>query len=282
MPQNFDAASASAEVTYIRENTVAPVSKSIYLASTIKFLAWLFINKRELLTDECVEALSTTTDNAKTILKSFLQRRVPPIKFGTIEARDFMLWIVSLRKENNQPLGYSACNTHRSSFYDLFRSYEQTMSTNLQKELAHHFRGLKRRTAQRISGGDGEIKVGKEPLSIGLYTFLAGAFLRGNTKDLVIAHLFMLICWNLKRYSDLAFLMNRLEERARQDGRWVANASPTQANDIFFACEQAIEVPIYTGQKRRRRIGQMKWISLVKLLRNSREELPLVSEQEGS
>jgi hypothetical protein len=122
-----------------------------------------------------------------------------------ISVADFMTWIVSLRTSSGERPGYSTYNSHRSAFFNLFRNYGETMDAHLSSELTHHFKGLKRLTIRNIGEGMARIKIGKDPLSFGLYKFLGKAFLTQHSREYIFAHHFMIMCWNLMCRSANAF-----------------------------------------------------------------------------
>jgi hypothetical protein len=185
-----------AEVNIIRSNTVSAKSKQVYINSNINFILWLYDHKRHLLTDEFIE---TINDNlSKSSIKQLLnQQEIHPIRFDSIDASDYMTWIVSLRTASGGKPGYSSYNGHRSAFFNLFRNYGKTMSVELASELSNHFKGLKRATAQEVVSGERSIKVGMDPLPFSLYRILCKTFLGQTNKEFIFGHNFMIICWNL-------------------------------------------------------------------------------------
>ena len=64
------------------------------------------------------------------------------------------------------------------------------MSATLTTELTNHFRGLKRKSVQSVASGESNIKVGKEPLSFGLFRFLCKKLLKQGKKDFQFGHCF--------------------------------------------------------------------------------------------
>ena len=100
---------------------------------------WLLNNQRDFLSDEFI-AQAKIAPKKRQFVKSYLNRapEQPPIAFNKLEAKDFMVWIASLRKKD----GTRPANTthksrdHRAGLFNLFRSYEKTMSRELETELA--------------------------------------------------------------------------------------------------------------------------------------------------
>ena len=104
------------EVGFIRANTISQNSRVLYLNSSVKFLSWLFDKKRNLLTEEYLRELNLLqTDKGLSSIKAvkhLLSRAplIPPIRFNIFLAKDFMVWIASLKKPNGSKPGKSAYN----------------------------------------------------------------------------------------------------------------------------------------------------------------------------
>eukprot|EP00644_Phytophthora_capsici_P006758 jgi/Phyca11/103918/e_gw1.8.446.1 len=149
-----------AEVTNARSNTISAKSRSSYLRSTTRFLQWMLKPKRDLVLDDFADSITfnasgeATKDSIKLALSSAPDN--PPIDFSRITARDFMTWIVSLKKPNGAYNSFATYASHRSAFYNLFQDFR-----------------LQHKVAAAISQGRGQIKVGKDPMAIGLYKKLA-------------------------------------------------------------------------------------------------------------
>ena len=115
------------KVTEIERNAVAQVSRGIYQNSSARFLKWVYVNKRHLLTQSFISSVELDSNGEPTdhSIKSILsiQPEQPPIHFEELTARDFLTWIVSLRKKDGTVPGYSSYNSHRSALFNLFRDY---------------------------------------------------------------------------------------------------------------------------------------------------------------
>jgi hypothetical protein len=189
------------EVIAIRRNTVASRSRAIYAYSIVRFLKWLFTNKPSLLTTSFIENVSLdskgipTDESVKSILSQ--QPNNPPVHFDQVTAKDFLIWLVSLRKHDGSSLGQASYSSHRSAFFNLYRDYGVTMSKTLETELTNHFRGLKRRVADTIASGNGSCKVGKDPLPFNVYQKLCMKMLLSPTREVIFARTFLIMTWNL-------------------------------------------------------------------------------------
>ena len=119
--ENAYLAQLESEVADLRANVVKKVSCGIYSNSLIKFLAWLYENKREILTPECASGADTAV-NKRNYFKTVLKNPVtdPPVRFELITAKLFMLWIVSLRKKDGNKPGSSSYGSHRAGLFNLF------------------------------------------------------------------------------------------------------------------------------------------------------------------
>jgi hypothetical protein len=186
-----------AEVTNARSNTISANSQSSYLSSTTRFLQWMLKHKRDLVLDGFADSITfnasgeATKDSIKLALSSAPDN--PPIDFSRITARDFMTWIVSLKKPNGAYNSFATYASHRSAFYNLFQDFHCVMSTELTREMSCHFKGLQHNVAAAISQGLGQIKVGKDPMAIGLYKKLAFEMLQNPSRDMVFGRMFMIM-----------------------------------------------------------------------------------------
>ena len=189
------------EVEQIRANTISETSKCLYHSSMCRFLMFLWALHPELLTNTFVETVNMNQQRAlRERILDYLKHQPPlndPILFPLLTAKIFMTWLVTMKKPDGSMLSYSSYNGHRTGLFNLFRNYKKRMSEDLANELTHHFRGLKRKIATSLQAGEGTVKVGKEPLSFGLYRFLGISLMKEPSKEFSFAHAFMTICWNL-------------------------------------------------------------------------------------
>ncbi|OWZ14305.1 hypothetical protein PHMEG_00012229 [Phytophthora megakarya] len=84
-------------------------------------------NKRGLVQDSfanCVEYNANGTVKTTSIKQTLSTAPMnPPINFAKITARDFMIWIVSMKKPNGSYHSFAAYAGHRSAFFNLFQDY---------------------------------------------------------------------------------------------------------------------------------------------------------------
>ena len=94
-----------AEVNALRASQISESTRSLYQNSTVRMLSWLFHNKPAVLSDAFLDGVA---DKAKGPTKEYIlsilgppaKLEQPPLKFDTFQSSDFMLWIVSLRRED--------------------------------------------------------------------------------------------------------------------------------------------------------------------------------------
>ena len=70
-----------------------------------------------------------------------------------------------------------------------------------------------------------------------------------------------------KRLSDFKFVMNKIEARASELGIAKASPSEEEAIEIYNSCSGVIEIPPNTTTGKRRRTGQLTWMTAVDILR---------------
>ncbi|OWY92387.1 hypothetical protein PHMEG_00038639 [Phytophthora megakarya] len=154
-------------------------------------------NKRELVQEgfaNCVEYNANGTVKTTSIKQALSTAPMnPPINFAQITARDFMTWIVSMKKPNGNYHSFAAYAGHRSEFFNLFQDYHCVMSAKLVRELSSYFKGFQYNVTSAVSQGRGQIKVGKDSMIIGLYKRVALSMLENTSRDMIFARLFMIM-----------------------------------------------------------------------------------------
>ncbi|ETN04950.1 hypothetical protein PPTG_14682 [Phytophthora nicotianae INRA-310] len=103
------------QVRQIRENTVTARSRTTYQNSYCHFLA-------------CSYGRELRKQSTRTYAST-------PLIFDTLAAEDFVIWLVTLKRKDDDALSYSALNTHRADLCDLFRDYGKTMSKRWSRSL---------------------------------------------------------------------------------------------------------------------------------------------------
>lgn len=189
------------DVRAVRSNTIGGGSRKGYRTSSAKMISWFYQHKREIREEAFIEAVvgddRTRAMTEAGILETLAASDIPPINFTTFKAQDFMLWIVSLRKNNGEKPGKATYDSHRSALFNLFRDFGATYPADTDSEIKNHYLGLKRSTATRIAEGNGRIKVGKDPLPFTLYRYMGLRLLGSAASDAIFALVFMIISWCL-------------------------------------------------------------------------------------
>lgn len=187
-------------VADIRRNVIAEKSRIVYTNSICRFLEWLHDNKPNLLTTEFSSAVrACTSTTVRSSIKHVLdhQPSIHPVHFRDLDANVFINWIVTLKKKDGGDPSFASYNSHRSGLFNLYRIYGQEMPSHLSSQLKTDFRGLKRKAALTAAAGETSCKVGKDPMSFGLYRFLSKKMMKGNARELVFARCFFVLTWNL-------------------------------------------------------------------------------------
>eukprot|EP00644_Phytophthora_capsici_P006757 jgi/Phyca11/103632/e_gw1.8.420.1 len=70
-----------------------------------------------------------------------------------------------------------------------------------------------------------------------------------------------------KRLCELRFLIRKIELKASENRLSTTNISFSTAADLFQQCKESIELPASTESNRKRRRGQLVWVSVATLLR---------------
>ena len=184
------------EVDAIRANTIANNSRVLYRRSAIKFILWIYNTKNHLISDHFNNLVLEEGSINEGLIKKVLNDTPnnPILKFDLLEARDFISWIVTIRKTDGEKPHYSTYNSHRSGLYNLYRDYHITMGKKLSDELTHYYRGLKRRSVREISNGSSGIKSVKDALSFSAYRFICMHMMKSGEVQYIFSCSFTAIC----------------------------------------------------------------------------------------
>ena len=146
-----------------------------------------------------LDLLNTAEEREAYILSVLTNRSCSPLKWQEFTSRNFVQWLLSLRKHNGKPPGFGTLAGHRSALFNLYRDFKVTRSSELESGLQGHFKGLKRTTARAAQAGAAPVKPpGKDPLSFGMYVFLCKQFLmRGKSSEFISAQCIITLSWSL-------------------------------------------------------------------------------------
>ena len=188
-------------VEYVGAHTVAQKTRETYLSSMVRFIQWLYENKRTLLTRPFMQQIEIQNNKPTPIsIKEALSMSTPfrpPLLFNRIDSNVVKQWIVSLETKEGKQLAFSTYTNHRSALFNLYRDFNCTMSHEMSEHLSRFFQGLKRVTALNAAAGRAPVKVGKDPLSFNFYEQLCQRLLQKNGRDFVFARCFLTMSWNL-------------------------------------------------------------------------------------
>jgi hypothetical protein len=166
----------SAEIT--EDVCVAENSRKCYTGAIYELILNYFNNDKTKLHKSWIQALETRTfglDNdkekaivlRKTVLRllSTADKKAPPLDFEQFSVKEFMIYLLSLRKNNKRMLSNATYANARSALFHLYRLYDRKQSENLVNELSMLLRGLRRKKTKQKQAGEGNIQSGKAPLS---------------------------------------------------------------------------------------------------------------------
>ena len=192
-----------AQVAQIRSNIVSASSHTGYRNSIVRFIMWLSDNKPNLVTPEIQRQISNRDEPEEArrqILLSHLcncSSNNPPILLEELGARDFMRWMVTLRRDDGRYFAKTTYSGHRSALFYLFKIYDRAQTTVFQEELSRFFAGLKREIVQMASVSGTSLKEGKDPLPFDVLKELGREMIIRRDPDTTFGHLFLLLSWNL-------------------------------------------------------------------------------------
>ncbi|POM67004.1 Hypothetical protein PHPALM_17059 [Phytophthora palmivora] len=67
----------------------------------------------------------------------------------------------------------------------------------LKQELSDHVKGLQHRMAEAIKFGSGDVKIGKDDMTVGFFRRVALEMLCSNSREMSFGRLFMIMSWNI-------------------------------------------------------------------------------------
>jgi integrase len=70
-----------------------------------------------------------------------------------------------------------------------------------------------------------------------------------------------------RRFSDFAFLNQRIESYLKENNQWIENPTALDVNQMYEKGKKAVELPHQTSKNRKRRTAQLFWTTVVKELR---------------
>ncbi|ETL95064.1 hypothetical protein L917_07084 [Phytophthora nicotianae] len=101
--EGYDLDKLRSEVREIRENTVNPRSRTTYLNSYSRFLAWAALNRQSYVSGWFIDTIGHVEDYTEQQLCAHVKQKLaqdrttPPLDFDKLQAQDFVTWLVTLR-----------------------------------------------------------------------------------------------------------------------------------------------------------------------------------------
>ena len=110
------------ELNQIRDMNVKSLSRESYERSSAHFILWLNEHKPHLINPAFRQAAPNSILTSSFIRASLNQHSLDllPINFESLEARDFLEWVIRLRKSNGDKPSYASLNGHKSALKNLF------------------------------------------------------------------------------------------------------------------------------------------------------------------
>lgn len=189
------------QIEQIRQSSLHVSSRKNYNNCNSKFISFIAQNNEELLSDNLRRALNECRRDLvqKEIqIKAVIEKKIfSPIQFENLTPEHFFSFLLSLKKSNNNNPGIGVYKGHRSALKHLYREFGFHQSNDFELNLANLFKGLEKMKAKERGQGVGNVREGKQPLSLKLYEFLSKEMLIHVDKEFIFGRCFLTLCWNL-------------------------------------------------------------------------------------
>ncbi|ETN24853.1 hypothetical protein PPTG_01032 [Phytophthora nicotianae INRA-310] len=190
-----------AQIEAVKSNIIGSKTATMYLRGMSRYIAWLYTNKRDVLSGELLSALRDDAfeDDGTGYLSlkvngvlRFIREnaKVPLIQFKQHRATDFEGLLLSLKSRNGGKPGISVYNSFRSALFHLYRGYGRSMDVDFAADVTLFFKGLKRETAKRNHDSGEKLTEGKDPLPFSMLRSLSVSMM--EHERLVTQHPFTL------------------------------------------------------------------------------------------
>ena len=194
----------------LRVGCVSNNSKKLYESANVLFLFYNLKYNKHLIHKTWMKTISSftygVTDEAKKnkiikkTIRKLLQKadeKCPPMDFKMYTAKDFMIYLLSLRSKKKTRLSPASYNGKRSSYFHLCRMYGVKQSDEFMQQITVLFKVLKRRIRKEKQDGEGKSRTGKIALPISFNHCFNYYMLYDNTLESVFIRAFLTITWNL-------------------------------------------------------------------------------------
>ncbi|EGZ18442.1 hypothetical protein PHYSODRAFT_415190, partial [Phytophthora sojae] len=192
------------QVQAVKHNVIGQKTVKTYVRGICRYVAWLYKNQRNVLSDACLGALQDDdfdpnelemTSLKQSSIADFMTENpgVSPINYDQHRADDFEQFLLSLRNRSGYKPDQSVYDSMRSSLFHLYRGYGRSMTPEFAADLTVFFKGLKRTVARRNHDAGVKLTEGEEPMSFSLLRSLCAAFIKHGDEEFLFAHAFLLL-----------------------------------------------------------------------------------------
>ena len=179
----------SEKVRAIHRCVVTEKSRAVYSGLSSRFVLWLAQNNPSVVQPAFLSKLLNIRDEdqrREEVIRCLLSPspvQELPLLFDQIKSKDIELWIASLTKKDGSEPSKAYFSSARSSVFDLYRTFDRHIPSEVQEKLKNFFKGVKRTVTHLQSIGEAEIREGKLPLEYSLYQFLGSTMLSRSNQD---------------------------------------------------------------------------------------------------
>ena len=194
---------ADLAVALIEDKKIRQTSKSVYLGAQVGFVQYLV---RQMVgvtlgTQVTLGELDATEmrSRVREMLKLALQRKSQDfLLFEEIEIIDLKRYFATLTlKDGVTPAGKSTAGTARSAILNLYETFGQVMSDEMQGAITSFWKGMARNLADLKADGRVKIDEGKRAIPIELYRKLLLAMMQSARSEAVFCHVYAVLSANL-------------------------------------------------------------------------------------
>ncbi|KUG01696.1 hypothetical protein AM587_10003041 [Phytophthora nicotianae] len=299
--EGYDLDKLRSEVRVIRENTVNPRSRTTYLNSYSRFLAWAALNRQSYVSGWFIDTIGHVEDYTEQQLCAHVKQKLaqdrttPPLDFDKLQAQDFVTCLVDALSEIEstrvatvkdivgelEARAIGAGTVTYDGLNDAIRSCLQETGVH---DLVQHLANSGHQTHEKT----------KDNVRI-LNHFWGGRFRRVPAGFHVPDCSTVWILWRCgneakrwplfrlldgrdvpdrkqqRRLSDLRFVMKKLEHDATSKNLLQDCRSIEDATNVYLTCIDSVAVESTTERSRKRRRGKLSWSTVGKLLRQAKK-----------
>ncbi|ETI55516.1 hypothetical protein F443_01795, partial [Phytophthora nicotianae P1569] len=174
------------QIEAVNSNIIGSKTATMYLRGMSRYIAWLYTNKRDVLSGELLSALRD--DALEDDGTGYLSLKVNGVLRFIRE---------NAKCRNGGKPGISVYNSLRSALFHLYRGCGRSMDVDFAADVTLFFKGLKRETAKRNHDSGEKLTEGKDPLPFSMLRSLSVSMMEHESDEFVFAHFFLVITWKL-------------------------------------------------------------------------------------